>query len=123
MKQNGAVLTLNHDLWYWVAIPSHEIDVLHGWPHAAICEVENDGAGFAVQGKDISKGACTIIEYTAKRDGKARSIPVKGWGHEGKPATYLRIFGNDALCTVRTEYGEVDLDSLTQEQRECISFS
>lgn len=115
-------LNLNPALWYWCSIPGHEIDALHGWPHAAICEVENDGSGFAVQGKDIKKSACTIIEYTAKKDGITREIVIDGWGHKGQPATRLRMFGQDVLCTIRTEYGTVQWDSLTPEQQACLTL-
>ena len=119
-RDKGVTVTLNPDYWYWCAIPAHEIDILHPWPHAAICEVENDGSGFAVQGKDIAKGKCTIIKYTAKRDSIAREIAVDGWDHDGQPATRIRLFGKEVLFPIRTEYGDVQWDSLTKEQQACI---
>ena len=116
-QKQGVTVTLNHSLWYWCA---YEIDIMHGWPHAAICEVENDGEGFPVRGSDIAKGKCTIIKYTAKRDGVTREIVVDGWEDEGQPATRIRLFGKEVLFPIRTEYGNVKWDSLTKEQQACI---
>jgi hypothetical protein len=84
---------IHPEAWYWVTVPGFRIDWLRPWPAAAICEVENDGSGFAVSGKDIIKGMCTRIEYTAKKDGKTREIDVDGWEADGHPGARITMFG------------------------------
>ena len=104
------------DKWYWCDFASKRLDWLHPWPHAAMCEVENDGSGFAIKGKDIIRGACTVIEYTARKDGKTREITIDGWCDGGKGAR-LDVMGVRTLFLAKTreEYGE-----LSKEQQETI---
>jgi hypothetical protein len=91
---------IHESAWYWVGIPSFRLDWLRPWPAAAICEVENDGSGFAVNGKEIIKGACTRIEYTAKKDGVTREVDVDGWEADGHPGARITMFDAKQKVTV-----------------------
>ena len=102
--------------WFWVAIPDYVIDWAHPWPDAAICEAENDGSGFAVQGKDIVRGACTWIDYTNQR-GETKRIAVAGWDVDKAKqasdlASRITMFGKQVVCSLRnsSEYKGLEWD-------------
>jgi len=106
---------IHPDQWYWVGIPSFRLDWLRPWPAAAICEVENDGSGFAVSGKEIIKGACTRIEYTAKKDGKTREVDVDGWEAKGHPGAKITMFGQRVTVLAMDSQDYPPADKITDD--------
>jgi hypothetical protein len=77
--------------------------------------VENDGSGFAVSGKEIIKGACTRIEYTAKKDGKTREIDVDGWEADGHPGARITMFGQKVTVLAMDKHDYPPTDKLNDD--------
>ena len=102
--------------WFWVSIPGYVVDWAHPWADSAIAEAENDGSGFAVQGRDIVKGACTWIDYTNQR-GETKRIAVAGWDTDKAKAasdlaSRLEMWGDKTICPMRDadQYGPLEWD-------------
>ena len=51
------------------------------------------GPGLPISGKQIIRGACSRIAYTAKKDGKTYSVDVDGWRKDGHPGARIPMFG------------------------------
>lgn len=111
-------ISIFSERWYWCDWTSRTFDALHPWKASAIAEIENEGPGFAVKGKDIMAGACTVTTYKARRDNQVHEVILDGWQADGVAATRIMTFGQLTLFKIRTDYEDIYPEPYREAERE-----